>query len=249
MAWVESHSLSFSARHETEDADEAASMLDRLERFREDLDGLFETTPWEVAVVIHSRPLQLALAHPWLPLARVAAAPASRRYLAGWFASGEIHVLSSAALESRASNVPGSLDALALTPLHEYAHLVVGANNDQLPPPFGPRSFARYLRWAWLCEGAATYLSGQAPHLRAAIARRLREGAKPSFPPSARDAPLLGGTVFGLLAEQRGDEACAALATRLDDRGAKAAIETAFERPLWDVERRWRDLLDGLTWT
>ena len=92
MAWVETDSLSFSARHESEDADAAVAILERLEDFRARLDGLFETTPGEVSVVMHSRPAALALAHPWLPLARMLAAPAARRYMAGWFSKGEIHV-------------------------------------------------------------------------------------------------------------------------------------------------------------
>jgi hypothetical protein len=99
-----------------------------------------------------------------------------------------------------------------LSPLHEYAHVVVGANNPGLPPPFNPGSFRRYLRWAWLCEGAATQLAGQTPFLRAAVARRLYEGDKPAFPPSARDAPLLGGTVLDMLEEEAGPRAVAALA-------------------------------------
>ncbi|HEX8066055.1 MAG TPA: hypothetical protein VF520_05975 [Thermoleophilaceae bacterium] len=245
MAWVESHSPSFSARHEEEDADAAATVLEALELFRERLAAAFETTPGEVAVVIHPQPLALAMAHPWLPLARALSAPAGRRYMAGWFARGEIHVLSPAALEERASAVPGSREALMLTPLHEYAHLVVGANNPAVPPPFTPRSFLRYARSAWLCEGAATHLAGQVPHLRPAIARRLREGSRPSFPPSARDAPLLGGTVFALLEEGAGPEACVELAARRPERG-RAAIEQAFARPLAEVERHWRERLDGL---
>ena len=247
MPWVETQSLSFSARHEEADSEAAAGLLDRLETFRAELGERFEATPLDVSVVMHPRPSHLALAHPWLPLARMVAAPASRRYVAGWFATGEIHVLAPAALETRASAVPGSLEALRLSPLHEYAHLVVGANNPGLPPPFGPRSFGRYLRWAWLCEGAATHFAGQTRHLRPAIARRLKEGGKPSFPPSARDAPLLGGTVFGLLAEGAGDEACAALASRLDPDGPRSALERAFARPLDEVEPDWRDYLATFT--
>ena len=171
MAWVETDSLSFSARHESEDADAAVAILERLEELRTRLDAVFESTPGEVSVVIHSRPWALALAHPWLPVARLLAAPAARRYMAGWFSTDEIHVLAPAALAERASRVEGSREALMLSPLHEYAHLVVGANNDELPPPFTTRTFARYVRWAWLCEGAATHFSGQGRHLRAAIAR------------------------------------------------------------------------------
>jgi len=247
VPWVESHSLSFSARHDSAQIDEAGAVLEDLERFRDALGRLFERTPGEVSVVIHPRPLMLAFAHPWLPLARLVAAPASRRYFAGWFSRQEIHVLARAALERRASAVAGSHEALLLSPRHEYAHLVVGANNPDLPPPFSGGGFRRYVRWAWLCEGAATHFSGQTPHLRAAIVRRLHEGARPDFPPSPRDAALLGGTLFSLLAEHDGTRAAVALAegTR-DDEGPRRAIEWAFGRRAASVERDWRDYLDSL---
>jgi hypothetical protein len=174
------------------------------------------------------------------------AAPASRRYFAGWFSAREIHVLAPPALERRASGVEGSREALLLTPQHEYAHLVVGANNPDLPPPFTPASFRRYVRWAWLCEGAAAHFAGQTPHLRAAIVRRLREGGRPDFPPPARDAQLLGGTVFALLEEEAGAGAAVALAASLDADGPRRAIEDAFGRPLPQVQRDWRDYLDSL---
>jgi hypothetical protein len=195
---------------------------------------------------MHPRPLMLALAHPWLPVARLVAAPASRRYFSGWFSSREIHVLSPAALERRASGVPGSRQALLRAARHEYAHLVVGANSRDLPPPFRPSAFARYLRWAWVAEGAATHLAGQVRHLRAAIVRRLHEGARPDFPPAPRDALLLGGTIFALLAHEAGPRAAAALATRRLDAPPGAVIESAFGRSLASVERDWRDLLDSL---
>jgi hypothetical protein len=246
VAWVETFSPSFAARHDSDAADAAQRVLDALEAFREELGGLFERTPGDVAVVIHPHPLMLALAHPWLPLARLVAAPAGRRYFAGWFSSGEIHVLAPAALERRASGVEGSREALLLSPQHEYAHLVVGANNPDLPPPFGPRSFRRYVRWAWLAEGAATWLSGQSRHLRAAIVRRLREEGRPDFPPAPRDAPLLGGTIFAMLEEERGAGAAVALALSADSVGARRAIEAAFGRPAAAVERDWRDYLGAL---
>ena len=44
------------------------------------------------------------------------------------------------------------------------------------------------------------------------VARRLREGAEPEFPPSRADALLLGGTVFDLLAREEGERACVTLA-------------------------------------
>ena len=246
MSWVETHSASFTARHEDRDADDAVALLDRLELFRARLDRRFFRTPGDVAVVMHPTALELSLAQPWLPLARIATAPAARRYLAGWFSTNEIHVLAPRALEKRASPLPESRQALRLAPMHEYVHLVVGANNPRLPPPFNPRSFARYLRWAWLCEGAATHFSGQAPLLRPAIVRRMREGRPPSFPPKARDAQLLGGTIFGLVEDAYGPTAAVELVARLDAGGGRAAIERVFARSPREVEPDWRDYLRSI---
>ena len=244
MAWIETHSRSFAARHDSRDAEATAGLLERLEEFRERAAERFPAAPGGVSVIVHPGLWQLGLAHPWLPLARMAAAPASRRYFAGWFSLGEIHVLAPAALEERASSVPGSREALDLAPQHEYAHLVVAASNPAAPPPFGLRGFPRYLRWAWLIEGAATWLAGQVPHLRAAVARRLREGGKPDFPPSARDALVLGGSLFALLERDAGPDACVALAaSSLDGHGPRPAIERVFERPFLEVEAAWREHL------
>ncbi len=120
---------------------------------------------------------------------------------------------------------------------------MVGANNPYLPPPFSWSTFRRYVRWAWLCEGAATWLSGQTPHLRAAIVRRLREGGRPAFPPAPRDAMLLGGTVFTLLEREHGSRAAAGLATSDLERGPRSVLVDAFGRQLAGVEADWRELL------
>ena len=101
-----------------------------------------------------------------------------------------------------------------LAPAALYAQVVIGANNPGLPPPFRPGTFRRYLRWAWLAAGAAQYFSGQTPHARPAIARRLHEGPRPAFPPGIRDAMLLGGTVVDLVAREEGEEAAVRLACR-----------------------------------
>jgi len=247
VAWVETGSLSFTARHDSDQAEAAQRVLDDLEDFRASLADLFEHVPGGISVVIHPRPLMLALAAPWLPFARAFSAPAGRRYFAGWFARGEIHVLAPAALERRASSVPGSREALLLSFRHEYAHLVLGANNPSLPPPFSLPRFRRYVRMAWLCEGAAVYLAGQVPHMRAAIARRLHEGGRPAFPPAARDALVLGGTVFGMLEREGGREACAELARTPPSVGDREALESAFGRPVAAVERSWAEYLAGST--
>lgn len=244
VAWVETRSATFTARHDSRSSDGAEEVLGALERFRAEMARRFPEAPGRVAVVLHSHPLQLAVAQPWLPLAQLATAPAGRRYFGGWFASGEVHVLAPDALRRRASGVPGSGEALRLAPLHEYAHLVLGRNNPDLPPPFNVRSFRGYLRWAWLCEGAATYFSSQDRHLRAAIARRLREGPPPQLPPAARDATLLGGAVFSLLEEIADAERCVALARLpLGDKSSDSVLQAAFGRPVTDLVPAWRDHL------
>lgn len=247
MAWVETQSRSFTARHDSRSADGARAVLDALEGFRVHLEHRFEEVPKDMAVVLHSHFAQLALAQPWLPLAQLASAPAGRRYFGGWFSAREVHVLAPEALRRRASGVPGSWEALRLAPLHEYAHVVLGRNNPDLPPPLSPRSFRGYLRWAWLCEGAATYFSGQHRHLRAAIARRLREGDQPQLPPTARDATLLGGAVFSLLERSAGPERCADLArSPLGQREPDAVLGRAFGRPPGDLLPAWRGHLAEL---
>ena len=76
---------------------------------------------------------------------------------------------------------------------------------------------------------------------------RLPIPRRPEFPPAARDAQLLGGTLFSLLEEQRGSAAAVELAeaTR-DDDGPRRAIEWAFGRRAASVERDWRDYLESL---
>jgi hypothetical protein len=246
MAWVESVSPSFRARHDDGDADDTARVLDMLEHTRDDLGRAFARTVGDITVVVHGSDLQLGLAHPQLVLARLLTAPAGRRYMAGWYGAKEIHVLSPRALRRRASQVAGSRELLLLAPAALYAQLVVGTNNPDLPPPFRPRTFGRWLEWAWLAQGSGQYLAGQVAHLRPAVARRLREGADPVFPPGVRDAALLGGTVFELLAREEGQGAVVRLAASpLHPGGAAAALEQAFAgRPIAAIEARWRSLLE-----
>jgi hypothetical protein len=247
MTWVESSSPSFHARHESTDADDAARVLERLEHAREALEGVFPRTVGDLTIVLHGSPTQLAIAQPYLPLLQRLTAPSGRRYLVGWFGAREIHVLAPRVLDRRASNVPGSRELLALAPAALYAATVVGANNPDLPPPFRPGSFTRYVRWAWLAQGAASYFAGQVAHVRPAVNRRLREGPTPSFPPALGDAPVLGGTVFDLLARQEGEQAAARLASRLHPDGAEAALVKAFHgRPLEAIEGAWRAHLSRL---
>ena len=242
MAWVETESLSFIARHESDDDACAQRTLDRLEDLRLRLEERFDEAPGGVTLVVHPSPGWLAAAHPFLPAARLAAAPAGRRYLAGWAMASELHVLNDQHADRRAAG-EDSLAALRGTAERLYAQIVIAANNGRVPPPWGPRRFARYLRWAWLIEGGGQYFAGQSSFFRAAVVTRLRLGGAPSFPPSARDAIILGGTVFDLLERERGPEACEILVSRLRREGAEHAIELAFGARFRHVESEWRRYL------
>jgi hypothetical protein len=241
MPWVESASRSFRARHDSATRDDAERVLHSLELTRERLAEYFPGSVDGLTVVLHRSTLSLCLARPVVPLAWVATAPAARRYLAGWTGSHELHMLTPAALEARASGVPGSREMLARTAPAMYARRVIAESNHDLPGRARPGRLAATLRWAWMLEGAARWFTGQTDHARPAIARRLHEGGTPSFPPGVRDALLLGGTVIDLLAREQGELAAAQFACRLDPRGPRAALAGEFDgRPLHRTEEAWR---------
>lgn len=240
--WVETESLSFTARHEDADEDSAQRTLDALEDLRLRLEDRFEHAPGDINVVVHPTPAWLNAAHPFLPAARIAAAPAGRRYLAGWAMATELHVLNDYYLDRRAAG-EDSLAALRGTAERLYAQIVIGANNKSLPPPWGLRRFARYLRWAWLLEGGSQYFAGQVTLLRPAVQARMRAGSEPDFPPTARDAITLGGTIFDLLERRRGPDACSLLVSRIRRDGAERALEIAFGQRAREIEREWRRYL------
>ena len=222
-------------------------MLYSLERTREELGSYFPVAVDGMTVVLHRSTLSLSLARPGVGLSWLATAPAARRYLAGWVGREELHVLEPAVLMERASTVPGSREMLELTAPALYARRVIAASNPDLGqrPTLGRAR--RELRWAWLLEGAARWFSGQTDYARPAIARRLHEGARPAFPPGARDALLLGGTVIDLLAREEGEQAAANLACRLHPQGPRAALTRAFGgRPLRQSEEAWRSHLRRL---
>jgi hypothetical protein len=201
----------------------------------------------DATVVFHRSPLLLDLAHPFVPVERLLTAPAARRYVVGSTGAQTIHVLAPSALRSRASQVPGSREMLERAPDVLYARLVVGVNNRRLPPPATPGRLLQRVRWAWLVEGAARYFAGQLEHARPAIARRLREGERPSFPPSPRDAALLGATVLDLLAREEGPEAAMRLACYINPAGPQTALREAFSgRSLVHTEGTWRSHLSRL---
>jgi hypothetical protein len=191
--------------------------------------------------VIHDSPASLSASNPLLPLRRLATAPAARPYVAGWVGRHELHVLGPRALDARATAVSGSRQMLALSAPALYARRVIIENSHELARARMPARTAAELRWAWLLEGAAQWFAGQTTHARPAIARRLREGRRPSFPPSLRDATLLGATVVDLLVREQGERAAAQFATRLHPQGSRAALSKAFGgRAFASTEDMWR---------
>jgi hypothetical protein len=247
VTWVESASRSFRARHAASARDDAQRILHSLELTREQLADYFPQTVDGVTVVLHRSDASLAMACPAVPAAWLATSPAARRYVGGWAGRQELHVLEPSALERRASAVPGSREMLALTPAALYARLVVAESNRDLRKRSAVARLRAELRWAWLLEGTARWFAGQTEHARPAIARRLRDGGKPGFPPGPRDSLLLGGTVIDLLVRERGEEVAAELASHLDPRGARAALVSAFDgRSFRHSEAAWRSHLSRL---
>jgi hypothetical protein len=247
MTWIETDSLSFTARHDDADLACAHRILDSLEELRLRLEDRFDEVPGEVTIIIHDNPAWLSAAHPLLPAVRWSAAPAARRYLAGWPMAGEIHLLNDSWMERRSAG-EDSLRALRGTAERMYCQIVLAANNRQLPPMWTPRRFATYLRWAWLIEGAAQYFTAQTSLFRAAVITRLREGDRPRFPPTRRDALILGGTVFDLVDRHAGPDAAARMVSRLHSQGPRGNLELALEGRMRDIERAWRMHLDEIVY-
>jgi hypothetical protein len=243
VTWLETASETFVARHDERDAADAPRVLAQLEYSRGRLERLLDVELGELAVVLHGSPAQLDAAQPWLPMQRRLTAPAARRYVVGWAAEGELHVLSPRLLAQRASNVEGSLEMLMLSPSGLLARRALAARHPGFPPPLGPLRLLRWTRSAWFVEGAAQWLSGQTRHVRPAVARRLREGREPAFPPGRADALLLGGTVFDLVAREEGDRRAVAIARA----GPDGALERAFSsRGMRHTEAAWRSHLARL---
>ena len=69
MSWIETESLIFTARHDTDDSAFAERTLDRMEDLRLRLEDRFEQVPGEVTVVVHTNPAWLT-AGPPLPARR-----------------------------------------------------------------------------------------------------------------------------------------------------------------------------------
>src|ERR687893_2390801 len=165
MAWVDTPSETFVARHDERDAPDAGRVLAQLEYARERLERQLEIALGELAVVLHGSPAQLDAAQPWLALQRRLTAPAARRYVVGWAGERELHVLSPRLLAQRASNVEGSLEMLMLAPSALLARHALARRHPGFPPPLGPLRLRRWLRAAGFVGGGAPWLSRPTPPL------------------------------------------------------------------------------------
>jgi hypothetical protein len=241
VSWVETASGAFVARHDERDAPDVPTLLRVLEEMRARLEPHFPGLPDEVAVVLHATAAQLDAAQPAGAALRALTAPAARRYVVGWAGDATIHVLTPQALVDRAGPGEPSRNLLLLAPSALLAQLAVAAANPALRAavrPTRPRSAGR---WAWLLLGAGAYLSGQLPHARPALARRLREGRPPAFPPGLADAGLVGASVLDLLGREEGVGAVVALAREPPGRDPAEALRAAFRgRAHAHTEGTWR---------
>lgn len=247
MAWIESESEHFQCRHSSAFIADAARVLSLLERTRERLADRFDDLVDGLTVVLHDSPGSLALSSPMVPVLWRISPGTTRRYVTGWAGTRELHVLSPEALRARASGVAGSYEMLALTPASLYVRRVIIEGNYDLRGRRASRTLLPELRWAWLLEGAARWLSGESAYGRAPIGQRMRDGRRPRFPPSVRDAPLLAAPLMDLLAQASGEAAVAGLTRRLSPDGPRGALTRAFgERSLMAVESDWRSELRRL---
>lgn len=225
-------------------------MLKSLEQTRERLTDRFPRQVEGLTVILHDTPASLLASAPMLGVLWAATGPRSRRYVNGFVSRHELHVLSPAALRERADRIgsgSGAEQMLEFAPSSLYVRRVIMECNRDLYRSLTPSSIATSVRWAWMLEGVSRWFSGETSHARAPIAHYLRQGQRPSFPPSVRDAPLLGGTVIDLLVRTEGERAAVELAGRLHPDGSRAALTKAFGgRPLVHAEGDWRSHLSRL---
>ena len=113
-------------------------VLDRLEDLSLKLEDRFEAVPGQITVVVHPSPIWLTCPTPFLPAVRWAAAPAGRRYLAGWPMATEVHVLGESAMEKRAAG-DGIAGSIAPADHRTLRHpVVLAANNLGISPALDP---------------------------------------------------------------------------------------------------------------
>ncbi len=247
MAWVQSESPSFQCRHSGDCTEDVARLLGSLEALRSGLQTAFPHPVDDLTLVMHDGPRFLAAVNPLLAVQWRRSDPASRPLLTGWVTEHEIHLLSPPALRARAAGNPALAAVLTHAAETLYTRRVIIAANHDLHRALAPARAVVSLRWAWLLEGASRWFSGESAAARPLVVARLRAGSAPRFPPSAREAPLLAGTLIDLLVREEGERAAVELAERLHPEGARGALVKAFAgRPTVHTEGAWRSHLSRL---
>ena len=175
--------------------------------------------------------LQLALAQPYLPVARRLASPAGAPLHGRLVRAGEVHVLAPRvpARARRRAGLARGADADARSASTRCSSS--GSNNPLLPPPVPPPdAVPACCASPWLLEGIAQFLSGQVPLLRAGDRDPPARGRACASRPSRATRRSLAGALFDLLARERGEQACVRLARQPRRRTRRSALESAFER-------------------
>ena len=213
MAWIETESLSFAARHEAQDSDSASARWTRSRSCgyaSRSASTRCRAGHWSCITTPG-----LAGAGPSVPARRALVGGAGRAALPGRLGDGERAARPQRRPPDRRAAGEDSLRGAAR---HRRAPLRPARGRREqhrLPPSWAPRRFARYLRWTWLVEGARPVLRPPGRLSTAPPSSAASRGAEPAFPPSRRDAVILGGTIFDLLERERGPDACDVLASRL----------------------------------
>ena len=208
------------------------------------LEELFPRVPGNVTVVLHDSPVQLlAVASRYLPVARRLASPPARRYMAGWFAAGEVHALSPPALRA----LPPGPDSARGADAHPAARLHAARGRHEQPAAAAALPARAAVARCCAARGSprerpSTSRARSVParrRSRCACARGRRR--LPAGPARRRAA---GGALFDLLDRERGERACVRLATHPATDPARRS--SAFGRPLPEIAAAWREHLDRL---
>ena len=204
MAWVESHSQSFSARHESAQAEEAAAVLDGARGPADELCGLFEHVPGRDR---RGHPPALGRARAGAPVA--AAGPARGGAGQPPLLRGLVRGARDPRARARRARAPGLGGARLARGAAAHAAPRVRAPGGRAPttPTCRPRSRSPTSATTCAGHGCARGRPPGSPGRRRCSVPRSCAGcaraAGPSFPPGPRDAMLLGGTVFSLLGGAR----------------------------------------------
>ena len=182
-------------------------------------------------MIVHPASAWLAAAHPFLPAARWAAAPAGRRYLAGWAMATELHVLNDTYMDRRAAGEDSQralrgTAAAALRPARprvqqRAASAALGAAALRALPALGVADRGR--RPVLLGPGAALPRRRDPPHARGRAAGVPALGSRRDHPRGHRLRPAR--------APVAGPTRCDMLVSRLRKDGARGNLELAFDEP------------------